>query len=115
MGECALNQSFWQLRGGKVGGNAPNMLSEEREMTRAKVAMTKKNSPDTAAFERKRLSVRKKVRESGFRRRDRERPWKRGDRGEMEERRKSVPFCRKVSAFVDADISKARTTKGDVS
>ena len=33
----------------------------------------------------------------------------------MEERRKSVPFCRKVSAFVDADISKARTTKGDVS
>ena len=62
------------------------------------------------AFERQ-----KKVRERGFRRRDRERPWKRGDRGEMEERRKSVPFCRKVSAFVDADISKARTTKGDVS
>ena len=30
---------------------------------------------------------------------------------ETEERRKSVGFCRKVSAFVDMDISKARTTK----
>ena len=60
-GECALNQRFWQLKGGKVGSNARNMLLEEREMTQAKLAgRTKKKSPDTAAFGRKRLSSRKK-------------------------------------------------------
>ena len=34
-----------------------------------------------------------------------------GHKPGSEERQKSVYFCRKVSAFVDSDVSKARTTK----
>ena len=41
-GECALNQSSWQLKDGKVGCNAPNMLLKEREITQAEAAVTKK-------------------------------------------------------------------------
>ena len=34
-----------------------------------------------------------------------------GHKPGSEERQKSVYFCRKVSAFVDSDVCKARTTK----
>ena len=34
-----------------------------------------------------------------------------GQKPGSEERQKSVYFCRKVSAFVDSDVCKARTTK----
>ena len=53
-GECALNQRFWQLKGGKVGCNVRSMLVEEREMSRAK------DKKEVAPFERKRLSGRKR-------------------------------------------------------
>ena len=60
-GECALNQSFWQLKGGKVGCNARNMLLKEREITQAEVAVTKK----AALCSGESVSAAKKKRESG--------------------------------------------------
>ena len=63
-GECALNQSFWQLKGGKVGCNARNMLLKEREITEAEAAVTKK-AAGNALCSRESVSAAKKKRESG--------------------------------------------------
>ena len=63
-GECALNQSFWQLKGGKVGCNARNMLLKEREITQAEAAVTKK-AAGNALCSRESVSAAKKKRESG--------------------------------------------------
>ena len=63
-GECALNQSSWQLKGGKVGCNARNILSKEREITQAEVAVTKK-AAGNALCSRESVSAAKKKRESG--------------------------------------------------
>ena len=73
-GECALNQSFWQLKGGKVGCNARNMLLKEREITQAEAAVTKKGSGQCLVFKRKRFSGEKKEGE-----------WERGFWGEVTE------------------------------
>ena len=72
-GECALNQSFWQLKGGKVGCNARNMLLKEREITQAEAAVTKRQRA-MPVFERKRFSGEKKEGE-----------WERGFWGEVTE------------------------------
>ena len=63
-GECALNQSFWQLKGCKVGCNARNMLLKEREITQAEAAVTKK-AAGNALCSRESVSAAKKKRESG--------------------------------------------------
>ena len=63
-GECALNQSFWQLKGGKVGCNARRMLLKEREITQAEAAVTK-NTAGNALCSRESVSAAKKKRESG--------------------------------------------------
>ena len=62
-GECALNQSFWQLKGGKVGCNARNMLLKEREITQANAAVTKKAAGNASA--REKAFQRRKKRKSG--------------------------------------------------
>ena len=72
-GECALNQSFWQLKGGKVGCNARNMLLKEREITQAEAAVTKK-AAGNALCSRESVSEAKKKGE-----------WERGFWGEVTE------------------------------
>ena len=72
-GECALNQSFWQLKGGKVGCNARNMLLKEREITQAEAAVTKK-AAGNALCSRESVSAAKKEGE-----------WERGFWGEVTE------------------------------
>ena len=61
-GECALNQSFWQLKGGKVGCNARNMLLKEREITQAEAVVTKK-AAGNALCSRESVSAAKKKEE----------------------------------------------------